>query len=45
MIRRLLVRGRAQPADGSLTLQPAHAFFQTLQIDVVARLRSSVLGR
>jgi hypothetical protein len=45
MICRLLVGGRAQPADGSLTLQAAHTFFQTLQIDVVARLRSRVLSR
>jgi hypothetical protein len=45
MIFRMLVGGRAQPADGSLALQAAHTFFQTLQIDVVARIRSRVLGR
>ena len=45
MIFWLLVGGRAQPTDGSLTLQAAHTFFQTLQIDVVARIRSRVLGR
>jgi hypothetical protein len=45
MIYWLLIGGRAQPADGSLTLQAAHALFQALQIDVVRRLAAAMLGR
>jgi len=45
MICRRLVGGRAQPADGGLTLQAAHALFQALQIDIVGRISSRVLGR
>jgi hypothetical protein len=41
----LLLAGRAQPADGGLTLQTAHAFFQALQIDVVGRLATGMLAR
>ena len=41
----LLVGGRAQPADGGLPLQAAHALFQALQIDIVGRIPSRVLGR
>jgi hypothetical protein len=45
MICRRLVGGRAQPADGGLTLQAAHALFQALQIDVVGRIAAAMLGR
>jgi hypothetical protein len=38
----LLFGGRAQPADGSLTLQAAHALFQALQVDVVCRIAASI---